>query len=219
MDNNKEWQDLWAKKSEFDRALASKQILLSEWFEAVDSILHRLMPSLNEATHKITVDDIREREQHPSPRLAGCDRVLVVRRFRDTQQHTQSMLEAIGCEVTTAGDGFEAVVELALGHYDLLVIGSVLSHLSGVEVINLKNLLRIDTPAIMHTLMPLGLAAGLAFEVPLPPEDCICAGNIVDGKLSLNLRHIIEGDHRLLARVRAHLELRGKHLSEAKQGA
>ena len=58
------------------------------------------------------------------------------------------------------------------------MIGSVLSHLSGVDVINLKNLLRIDTPTIMHTLMPLGLASGLAPEIPLPVEDCLCAGEI-----------------------------------------
>ena len=68
----------------------------------------------------------------------------------------------------------------------------------------------IDTPAVMHSLMPLKLAAGLAPEIPLAPDDCICAGNLWDGKIGIDIRDMLDGDRRLVERVRAHLLNRGR---------
>ena len=120
-----------------------------------------------------------------------------------------SGLEPLGCAVTAVADGLEALVELAFGRYDLVVTGSVLSHLSGVELINLKNSLRIDTPAIMHTLMPLEFAAGLEIQIPLPAEDCLCAGAFTDGSLDLMMKDVLDCERKLIARAKHHLEKRG----------
>jgi len=208
-----EYDRLWAKKGELDVALAEKKIPLSQWYAAVDPILHRLPLVIADKAvplHRFSAADIRELEGRPTPQPGPRPRVLVARRFGDARKEAKSLLENIGCEVATVGDGLEAFVELAFGRYDLLITGSVLSHLPGAELIRLKSLLRIGTPAIMHTLMPVQLAGGLALDVPLPPEDCICAGSLVGEKFHLTTKNIVDYDERLIARVKEHLARRKK---------
>jgi len=208
-----EYDRLWEKKCELDLALAEKKIPLSQWYTAVDPILHRLPLVIADKAvplHRFSAADIREIERRPAPQPGPRPRVLVARRFADAREEAKSLLENIGCEVATAGDGLEAFVELALGRYDLLITGSVLSHLPGAELIRLKNLLRIGTPAIMHTLIPIQLSGGLASDVPLLPEDCISAGSMAGENFHLTTKNIADYDERLVARVREHLARRKK---------
>lgn len=203
--DNECWNKLLAKKAELDCVLGENRITLSEWFAAVDPILHLREPDLDDALHRYAAEDIRRMEDQAAPLHGARPNILVVRRVKTARENAQALLEGAGCAVTAVGDGIEGLVELVFGRYDVLVTGAILPHLSGAELIELKNLLRIDTPAVMHTVMPLELSGGAFLE----REDCVCAGKIAEGGISITTRDFLESDDRMIARVKQHLKRQG----------
>jgi CheY-like chemotaxis protein/two-component sensor histidine kinase len=96
-------------------------------------------------------DDVAARQQPAVPALAGASHILVVEDDPDVRRVIVECLSLIGYKVTEAGNGTEALTQLATIKPDLLVVDYAMPDMTGAEVIAEARKLVGDVPVILAT--------------------------------------------------------------------
>jgi signal transduction histidine kinase/ActR/RegA family two-component response regulator len=96
-------------------------------------------------------DDVAARQQPAVPALAGASHILVVEDDPDVRRVIVECLSLIGYKVTEAGNGTEALTQLATVKPDLLVVDYAMPDMTGAEVIAEARKLVGDVPVILAT--------------------------------------------------------------------
>lgn len=86
-----------------------------------------------------------------SARLRRSGRVLVIDDQQTVLQAVQHILEGLGLEVVTAGDGAAGVALLGAGpqSYDLAIVDMIMPHMSGRECFHALRAVRPDLPVLL----------------------------------------------------------------------
>jgi signal transduction histidine kinase/CheY-like chemotaxis protein len=96
-------------------------------------------------------DEVAARQQPAVPALAGASHILVVEDDPDVRRVIVECLSLIGYKVTEAGNGTEALTQLATIKPDLLVVDYAMPDMTGAEVIAEARKLVGDVPVILAT--------------------------------------------------------------------
>jgi signal transduction histidine kinase/ActR/RegA family two-component response regulator len=96
-------------------------------------------------------DEVASRQQPAVPALAGASHILVVEDDPDVRRVIVECLSLIGYKVTEAGNGTEALTQLATVKPDLLVVDYAMPDMTGAEVIAEARKLVGDVPVILAT--------------------------------------------------------------------
>ncbi|HBG07816.1 MAG: hypothetical protein A2075_22935 [Geobacteraceae bacterium GWC2_58_44] len=134
------------------------------------------------------------RQPAPSPPTSGARRVLLVEDNRVNQEVGQAMLEKLGCSVTVAGNGLEALEALERGSFDLILMDCQMPELDGYQA-SRRIREREDQDGLTAAPRRIPIVALTAHAMEDNRAQCIAAG--MDDYLSkplsqLQLRGVLE---------------------------
>ena len=81
----------------------------------------------------------------------GGANVLIVEDSATIQEMARSTLEEAGMQVTTAGDGIEALMKLGATRFDLIISDINMPNMDGFQLLEVLMTKKIDTPVIFFT--------------------------------------------------------------------
>jgi CheY-like chemotaxis protein len=134
------------------------------------------------------------RQQPAVPALAGAFHIMVIEDDPDVRRVIVECLSLIGYKVTEAGNGTEALAQLASIKPDLLVVDYAMPDMTGAEVISEARKLVGDVPVILATgYADMAAVERLAGRPPIlrKPFDIAQLGDAVSHALD-NARERIE---------------------------
>ena len=82
------------------------------------------------------------------PQPGGGPSILIVEDSATIQEVARATLEQAGMQVTTVGDGIEAIMQLGRMRYDLIISDINMPNMDGYQLLEVLTTKKIDTPVI-----------------------------------------------------------------------
>jgi len=151
-------------------ALISKPLKNRMLIESLAIIWHRYLQGERESVIQVDNISLTEKESHGEITTHGA-RVLLAEDSRVNQIFAEEILEQMGCTVTIVTNGQEAVSELKLQSYDLVLMDCQMPVMDGFEA---TRMVRADTNNPVSRTIPIIALTANAMEGDR--ERCLAAG-------------------------------------------